>query len=66
MQNLTREQIISARDRARTKLARQRTAMQATEAELALWDEHLTDIDKAASAAAGKDGEQLAASRPKR
>ena len=43
---LTREQVISARDRARTKLARQRQAMQATEAELALWDAQLLEIDK--------------------
>ena len=43
---LTREQIISARDRARTKLARQRQALQATEAELVLWDSHLEQLDK--------------------
>lgn len=49
MQTLTREQIISARDRARTKLGRQRQALQATEAELALWDEHLEQLDKPAA-----------------
>lgn len=43
---LTREQVISARDRARTKLARQRAALSATEAELALWDQEIDQIDK--------------------
>lgn len=46
--NLTREQIISARDRARTKLARQRIALQATEAELVLWDHEIEQLDKPA------------------
>lgn len=45
--NLSREQVISARDRARTKLARQRQALNATEAELALWDQQLLELDKA-------------------
>lgn len=44
--NLTREQMISARDRARTKLARQRAAMLASEAELALWDQQIEQLDK--------------------
>lgn len=43
--NLSREQIISARDRARTKLARQRAALQATEAELVLWDHEIEQLD---------------------
>lgn len=47
--NLSREQIISARDRARTKLARQRAALQATEAELVLWDHEIDQLDTKAT-----------------
>lgn len=44
--NLNREQIIAARDRARTKLGRQRAALAATEAELTLWDQQYETLEQ--------------------
>lgn len=46
--DLSSTQVKAAYQRALTKLARQQSALAATQAEIAVWERYIKDLDKAA------------------